>query len=133
VDELWRWRAPVAAVALVAVGALTLAVAVPRLIEQHERSGPRTEVAELVAREVDGPALVFVPPVYGPFLQNPFSFLRNQPGLDGTVLYALDRGAAVNQRVQAAHPDRRAYRLVLPFGWNDRPGFDPQVRVETVP
>jgi len=132
-DDLWRWRAPVAAVALIGAGALTLAVVVPRLVEQHERSEPRTEVAEVVAREVDGPALVFVPPVYGPVLQNPLSFLRNQPGLDGRVLYAVDRGAVINQRVQAAHPDRRSYRLVLPVGWSDEPGFEPQARVEEVP
>jgi hypothetical protein len=132
-DDLWRWRAGVAAVAVLGAAALTLAVVVPRLVEQHDRSEPRSEVAELVAREVAGPALVFVPPTYGPFLQNPLSFLRNQPGLDGRVLYAVDRGAAVNRRVQAAHPERRAYRLVLPIGWNDQPGFDPQARLEAVP
>ena len=70
---------------------------------------------------------------YGPFLQNPLSFLRNRPGLDGPVLYAVDRGEAINRRVQAAHPERRAYRLVLPAGWNDQPGFDPQARVEELP
>jgi hypothetical protein len=108
-------------------------VVVPRLIEQHDRSEPRSEVASVVARDVHGPALVFVPPLYGPFLQNPLSFLRNDPGLDGPVLYALDRGAEVNRRVQAAHPGRRAYRLVLPSGWNDQPGFDPRPQVEPLP
>jgi hypothetical protein len=132
-DDLWRWRAPVAAVAVLGAGALTLAVVVPRLAEQHDRSQPRSELADVVEREVDGPALVFVPSVYGPFLQNPLSFLRNQPGLDGRVLYAVDRGAAANSRVQAAHPERRAYRLVLPVGWNDQPGFHPQARVEVLP
>ncbi|MET0903840.1 MAG: hypothetical protein ABWZ52_11415 [Acidimicrobiales bacterium] len=132
-DDLWRWRTAVAAFAVLGAGALSLAVVVPRLAEQHERSEPRSEVAEVLAREVEGPALVFVPPAYGPFLQNPLSFLRNQPGLDGRVLYAVDRGEAVNRRVQAAHPERRAYRLVLPAGWNDQPGFDPQARVEAVP
>jgi hypothetical protein len=132
-DDLWRWRPAVAAVAVLGAGALVLAVAVPRLIEQHDRSEPRSEVASVVARDVEGPALVFVPPLYGPFLQNPLSFLRNDPGLDGPVLYALDRGAEVNRRVQAAHPGRRAYRLVLPSGWNDQPGFDPRPQVEPLP
>ena len=97
-DDLWVWRPAVAAVAVLGAGALTLAVVVPRLVEQHERSEPRSEVAEVLARELEGPALVFVPPAYGPFLQNPLSFLRNQPGLDGPVLYAVDGGEAVNRQ-----------------------------------
>jgi hypothetical protein len=132
-DDLWRWKAPVAAVACIGVVGLTLAVVAPRLIEQRDRSEPRSEVADVVAREIDGPALVFVPPLYGSFLQNPLSFLRNEPGLDGPVVYAVDRGAAVNSRVRAAHAQRRAYRLVFPLGWNDQPGFESQVRVEELP
>ena len=80
-----------------------------------------------------GRALVFVPPLYGPTLQNPLSFLRNDATLDGDVIYALDRGDRANARVRAAHPDRVVYELVLPFGWSDEPGFDPGVRVVEVP
>ena len=131
--DLWR-RIPAAGVAaVVAAAALVAAVAVPRLAEQHDRSAPRQAVAHAVAARVEAPALVFVPPLYGPYLQNPLSFLRNNATLDGRVLYAVDRGPEANARVQAAHPDRTAYRLDLPLGWDDQPGFDPQISVEALP
>ena len=132
-DDLWRWRPEVGIVAAVAMGVLTMAVVVPRLAEQRDRSEPRTAVAEAVSESVRGRALVFVPPLYGPTLQNPLSFLRNDATLDGDVIYALDRGDRANARVRAAHPDRVVYELVLPFGWSDEPGFDPGVRVVEVP
>lgn len=129
-DDLWRWRPPVAAVAALGAAALAAGVAVPRLAEQHDRSEPRSAVAEALAAEIDAPALVFVPPLYGPYLQNPLSFLRNNATLDGPVLYALDRGDGANERVRAAHPARTAYRLVLVNGWSDQPSFRPEVEVQ---
>lgn len=128
-DDLWRWKPWVAGVAAVGVLALSAGVAVPRLAEQHDRSRPREVVADLVDEHVTGRALVFIPPVYGPWLQNPFSFLRNDGRLRGPVLYALDRGDLDNARVRAAHPDRTAYRLVVQGGWSDQPGFEANVEV----
>lgn len=129
VDDLWRWRPPLAAVALVGSAALVVALVAPRLAEQHDRSEQRSAVADAVADEVESPALVFIPPLYGPFLQNPLSFLRNNADIGGPVVYALDRGDAANDRVRAAHPTRRAYRLVLVNGWSDQPGFEPIVAI----
>jgi hypothetical protein len=55
------------------------------------------------------PALVFLPyPFVG--LVPP---LRNEPGLDGPRLYAVEAGAAEDLAIASQHPDRRAYRLVL--------------------
>ena len=76
---------------------------------------------------------MFVPPLYGPYLQNPLSFLRNDAALSGPVLFALDRDPLANERVRAAHPERRAYRLVLPNGWDDRPRFQPDATVVELP
>lgn len=128
-DDLWHWRPPLAAVAAVGSAALVVALVAPRLAEQHERSEQRSEVADAVADEVESPALVFIPPLYGPFLQNPLSFLRNSAEIGGPVVYALDRGDAANDKVRAAHPTRRAYRLVLVNGWSDQPGFEPIVTI----
>ena len=128
--DLWRSIPAAGIAATVAATARVVAVAVPRLAEQHDRSVPRVAVAHAVAAGIETPALVFVPPLYGPYLQNPLSFLRNHATQDGPVLYALDRGPTANRLLQAAHPDRRAYRLELPLGWNDQPGFDPQASVE---
>lgn len=129
-DDLWRWRPAVAATAVASAVVLSGAVLVPRLVEQHDRSRPRVVVAAAIEEEVGAQALVFVPPLYGSYLQNPLSFLRNSPSLDGSILYALDRGDAANRRIRAAHPDRRAYVLILPHGWNDQPGFQPEPRLE---
>jgi hypothetical protein len=129
-DDLWRWKPIVGGVATLAAAVLSGAVVLPGLVEQHERSQPRDVVAEVLEDEIRAPALVFIPPVYGPFLQHPLSFLRNSPELDGPILYALDRGDAGNARLQAAHPDRQAYRLVLPDGWRDDAGFEAHPKVE---
>ena len=130
--DLLQWRMSLGAVAGVALLALSGTVAGPTLAEQRERTSPRTAVAEVLDDHVRGNALVFVPPLYGAYLQNPFSFLRNTAERDGRVLYALDRGDAANRAIMLAHPDRTAYRLVVANGWSDRPGFVPQVQVETL-
>ncbi len=74
----------------------------------------RPEPAATVARAGLTHALVFVPAQawtdYAPF------FIRNSPWLDSPVLYAWDRGAADNERVLAAFPDRAAYRVDLATG-----------------
>jgi hypothetical protein len=131
-DDVWRWRPSVAVVAALAAATLTAGVAAPRLVEQRDRSEQRSAVAEALGDAVEPPALVFVPPLYGPYLQNPLSFLRNSASLDGPVVYALDRGDVANQRVRAAHPSRNAYRLVLANGWSDQPGFRPVVEIRRI-
>ncbi|HET9444442.1 MAG TPA: hypothetical protein VFO65_14025, partial [Acidimicrobiales bacterium] len=128
--DLWTWRPAVATVTAAAMVLLSVPVLVPALEEQADRNAARQVVADLVDSRVETPALVFVPPVYGPYLQNPFSFLRNRPDLDGPVVYALDGDAGRNERVLEAHPDRAAYRLVLDDGWSDDPGFAPAAHLE---
>lgn len=74
----------------------------------------RPEPARTVANAGLTHAIVFVPAQawtdYAPF------FIRNSPWLDSPVLYAWDRGAADNERVLAAFPDRAAYRVDLATG-----------------
>jgi len=131
--ELWRRRPLSGLVAAAGAVVLSAAVAVPALRDQLDRTSQRVAVADAVAANVGHDALVFVPPLYGNYLQNPFSFLRNTAELDGEIVYALDRGDAANRAVQAAHRARTAYRLVLGNGWSDQPGFQPDVRIERLP
>jgi len=127
--DLWEWRPLVGAAAAIGMVVLTFAVAVPALAEQRDRTSQRVAVADAVEAGVEEPALVFVPPLYGNYLQNPFSFLRNRAELGGDVVYALDRGAEADARVRKLYPDRAAYQLLLPGGWSDQPDFEPQVDV----
>lgn len=124
-----RW---IGAGALVGMGALSLLTLAPALRDQIDRSSARVELADAVAEDVDGPALVFLPSVYGDYLQNPFSFLRNTPGLDGEVVFALEGDEARNGRVAAMFPSRSVYRVRLPRGWSDQPGFVPVVEIQRV-
>ena len=62
----------------------------------------------LVGAQIDGPALLFVPVKewwdYGRF------FSGNTPWLDGSIIYAHDLGDEQNGCLQAAFPERAAYR-----------------------
>ena len=128
--DLWDRSRVVGTLTATVVLVLGAAVAIPALVEQHDRTSQRTAVADALEASITEPALVFVPPLYGPYLQNPLSFLRNAPDLDGDVVYALDRGATVNASVRARHPDRAAYRLVIANRWSDQPDYEPEIRIE---
>ncbi len=59
-------------------------------------------------------ALVYLPTPYGDWLNHPFQRLRNDPGYDGSVVYALQhRQFAVSD----TFPDRTLYRYVYRGRW----------------
>lgn len=120
------------AIAMAAV--LTLMIAVPRISEQRDRSTQRVTLADAVEAavdEVDGDTLVFLPAIYGGYLQNPWSFLRNTPSIDGPVVFALDGGPARNARIADRYPDRWVLELDVP-SWSDQPDFTPSITIATV-
>jgi 4-amino-4-deoxy-L-arabinose transferase-like glycosyltransferase len=55
------------------------------------------------------PALVFLPYPYVGFVPP----LRNEPGLDGSRLYAVESGTIDDLAIASQHPGLRAYRVVL--------------------
>lgn len=61
-------------------------------------------------------ALVFLPTPAGDWLNHPYQYLRNDPGYDGDVVYALDGGRR-NFRVVDAFPDRSIYRYSYRGEW----------------
>ncbi|MFD1570691.1 ArnT family glycosyltransferase [Halorubrum laminariae] len=69
--------------------------------------------------------LVFVPTPYGEWQNHPFQYLRNGPGLDGDVVYALDRDPVEDFAVLDAYPDRTLYR----YGYHGVWTADPDARV----
>jgi len=64
---------------------------------------------------------VFLPTPYGEWQNHPFQYLRNEPGLDGEVVYALDRDPEANFAVLDAYPDRTLYRYAYRGVWTPDP------------
>ena len=62
-------------------------------------------------------ALVFVPTPYGDWLNHPFQVLRNDPSLEGDVVYVQDREAAGTFAVVDAYDDRALYRYTYRGRW----------------
>jgi hypothetical protein len=66
-------------------------------------------------------ALVFVPTPYGEWQNHPFQSLRNDPGFDGPVVYALERDPGEDFAVLDAYPDRQHYRYTYRGEWSPTP------------
>jgi hypothetical protein len=62
-------------------------------------------------------ALVFIPTPYGDWQNHPFQYLRNDGGLDGSVVYALDRAPEDDFAVLDAYPNRTYYRYTYRGEW----------------
>lgn len=102
-----RFAGPTLAVLVVASTAYHL----PDKLTANDRvTDTFTEVDRAIPRDGDD-ALVFVrSDVAVPYTSKQFPFLRNPPGLDGRLLFPIDRGGA-NGRLLEAMPERRAYLL----------------------
>ncbi|EMA62990.1 ArnT family glycosyltransferase [Halorubrum kocurii] len=117
-------RAAVVAVAVLALlgGALGAAAAVEGPLDRHAAHADKYGAAyePIESAEFDGD-LVFVPTPYGEWLNHPFQPLRNDPGLDGEVVYALDRDPAEDFAVIDAYPDRELRRYAYQGEWTPDP------------
>jgi len=106
-------QAIVVAVAVLALfgGALGAAAVVEAPLDRHAAYADKYEAAyEPIESASFDDDLVFVPTPYGEWLQHPFQSLRNDPGLDGEVVYALNRDPAEDFAVIDAYPDRELHR-----------------------
>ncbi|WP_335998831.1 glycosyltransferase family 39 protein [Halorientalis halophila] len=122
-----RGSVALALVVLLAVAGLAQAAALGPALDRSQPYTERYEQAyEPIENESFENALVFVPTPYGDWMNHPFQSLRNDPGFDGPVVYALDRDAEANFRVLDTYPDRQPYRYTYRGewdssfdGWND--------------
>jgi Dolichyl-phosphate-mannose-protein mannosyltransferase len=120
--RLWRWDRSVARLVAAGMAAVSLFVVV-RAVAEHRRLGAerdRLYAAPLRVAAAGRRAVVFLPPLDGPYLLQPFSLARNAD-FDGPVVWALDRGPRQNLDVARHFPDRTPYRVVLPGGRGDSP------------
>ena len=112
--RLWRWDRLVGRLVVGGMAAVSLFVTV-RAVAEHRRFGAerdRLYAAPLRAAALER-AVVFLPPLDGPWLLQPFSLARNS-SFDGPVVWALDRGERQNLDVVRHLPGRTPYRVVLP-------------------
>ncbi|VTT85137.1 hypothetical protein DM2_19 [Halorubrum sp. DM2] len=117
-------RAVVAAVAVLAVlgGALGAAAAAEGPLDRHAAHADKHEAAYDPIESADfDDDLVFVPTPYGEWLGHPFQPLRNEPGLDGDAVYALDRDPAEDFAVTDAYPNRDLRRYAYRGTWTPDP------------
>ncbi|AZH26598.1 DUF7846 domain-containing protein [Haloplanus aerogenes] len=122
-------------VAVVAVAVCLLVVAVPAataLAEPVQRNAEVTETYRQAYAPVDDVpdgSLVFLPTPYGDWMNHPFQALRNDPGFDGDVVYALrERQFAVVD----AHPQRQLYRYTYRGVWAPTTGEAVTPRIQPV-
>ncbi len=111
--RLWRWDRMVGRFVAGGMAAVSLFV-VGRAVAEHRRIGAerdRLYAAPLAAADTLQRAVVFLPPLDGPWLLQPFSLARNAT-FDGSVVWALDRGARQNLDVVRHLPGRTPYRVV---------------------
>ncbi|PSQ57595.1 hypothetical protein BRD22_01280 [Halobacteriales archaeon SW_8_68_21] len=117
-------RAVVAAVAVFALlgGVLGAAAAAEEPLDRHVAHADKHEAAYEPIESADfDDDLVFVPTPYGEWLGHPFQPLRNDPGLDGEAVYALDRDPVEDFAVIDAYPDRELHRYAYRGTWTPEP------------
>ena len=111
--RLWRWDRSVARFVAVGMAAVSLFVTV-RALGEHRRLGAQRDrlyAAPLAATANLDRAVVFLPPLDGPYLLQPFSLARNG-NFNGRVVWAIDRGARKNIDVVRRMRDRTPYQVV---------------------
>jgi len=103
---------------LLVFGVANLAV----LSEPVDRNAAHTEKFDQAYEPIEQAefdnAMVFIPTPYGDWQSHPLQYLRNEPGFDGPVVYALDREPAEDFSVVDAYPDRNYYRYSYQGEWS---------------
>ena len=133
VDRVRSWAADVGSedadrsrgrgltVALALAGLLVLAGATagalaPTVAENAETTSSYEDAYEPFEDRDLSNAVVLLPTPYGDWLNHPFQHLRNDPGYDGDVVYALDDDPHTFE-VVSAFPNRTHYRYVYRGAW----------------
>jgi hypothetical protein len=111
-DRLWRWDRSVARFVAGGMAAVSLLV-VGRALADHRRLTAERDRLYAAPRQVGslGPAVVFLPPLDGPYLLQPFSGARNAT-FAAPVVWAVDRGPRPDLDVVLRLPGRTPYRVV---------------------
>ena len=102
----------------VPIGAVAQANALDSPLARHTNNTDQFEraYAPIENRELEN-ALVFVPPIYGDWMNHPLQYLRNDPSLSGDVVYALKRSPGADFTVIENYENRTLYRYNFRGVW----------------
>jgi hypothetical protein len=133
--SIWRHSSRLLSVGfllvLVVSGGAVNATLLSGPIERNQAYTERYESAyEPIEQTEFENALVFLPTPYGEWLGHPFQSLRNDPGLDGPVVYALERGPGEDFTVVDAYPNRTYYRWDYQGEWTADPSGPVDAKLE---
>ncbi|KTG09968.1 hypothetical protein AUR64_10155 [Haloprofundus marisrubri] len=114
--------ARIALVALLLISVPVVAAAEVSVVsDPYAENRQRTDVLESTydpfERTEFDRALVYIPDPYGDWQAHPFQYLRNDPGFDGDVVYALDEGPDRDFETLAAVDNRTVYRFTYRGPW----------------
>ena len=93
---------------------------VSRIDLNLEHTAKRARVYASVIKDGLDDALVFIPPLYGPFIGLPFGYLTNSPAMNDPVLYARNMGTRNLGLVQALN-SRKPYYFRHEGAWDEDP------------
>ncbi|HEV7865694.1 MAG TPA: glycosyltransferase family 39 protein, partial [Acidimicrobiia bacterium] len=110
--RLWRWDRLVGRIVAGGMAAVSLFVVVQAFggHRQFQTERDRLYAAALQVPPQAGRAVVFLPPLDGPWLLQPFSLARNAT-FEAPVVWALDLGEGPNLEVVRHLPGRTPYRV----------------------
>jgi len=111
------------------VAAVPAATALAEPVDRNAEVTSTYRQAYAPVDDVPDGSLVFLPTPYGDWLNHPFQALRNDPGFDGDVVYALhERQFAVVD----AHPERQLFRYTYRGAWAPTTGEAVTPRLQPV-
>ncbi|PSQ19774.1 hypothetical protein BRD04_09710 [Halobacteriales archaeon QS_9_67_17] len=124
-DRLDRRRALALALCVALVATPVVAVAEANALGPpvRENAAHTDRYANAYEPFADGApeGVVFVPTPYGEWIGHPFQSLRNDPGLDGDTVFALDRTPSEDFAVLDTYPERDHYRFTYRGTWTAEP------------
>ena len=110
-SSLWDTDRPMARLAFAAMAVLSGYLLLKAVDVNKRLTNDDRRLYTSVRKPPRRPAVVFVPPLYGPHLLHPFAWLRNDPEYDGRTVWALDRGDPANLDLLDDMPGRAGYKF----------------------
>ncbi len=81
---------------------------IPKIDINYKYTEKNEKLYDPIVKSGMSNSLIFIPTIYGPYLQHPFGFLINDPSFNGPIVYAKDLGNR-NIQLMKKYKDRDYY------------------------